>query len=81
VSRLFKGHYCHTDGRTNLGPSDELQVLRQKASKEGAEVYKMGSQVDVCDIVRTLGLAVEHETAQMTFNYFEMHILCWRLLR
>lgn len=81
VSSLFKGRFCDDDGRTNLGPNDVIKSLRQKASEEGAEVYQMGTEADVCDIIEKLGLAIEHETAQMAFNHFEMHILCSKLLR
>ncbi|GAB7327478.1 hypothetical protein MBLNU13_g11356t1 [Cladosporium sp. NU13] len=41
----------------------------------------MSPDVEVCDIIERLGLAIEHETAQMTFNHFEMHILCSKMLR
>ena len=46
-----------------------FQVLRQKASEEHAELHQMTSYVDVCEIVQTLGLAIEHETTQLTFNH------------
>jgi hypothetical protein len=67
VSRLFKGRHCDADGRNNLEPNDVIQVLRQKASDERIELYQMSSDVDVCEIIRTLGLAIEHETTQVTF--------------
>lgn len=81
VSSLFKGRFCDDDGRTNLGPNDVIKSLRQKASEEGSGAYQTGTDIDVCDIVEKLGLAIEHETAQMTFNHFGMHILCSKLLR
>jgi len=81
VSSLFNGRYCHGDGRTNLGPIDVVQVLRRKAMEEGAENYQMGPDADLCDIIEKSGLAIEHETTQVTFNHFEMHIFCSKLLR
>jgi hypothetical protein len=81
VSSLFSGRHCHGDGRTNLGPIDVVQVLRRNAVEEGAESYQIGPGTDLCNIIERLGLAIEHETAQMTFNHFEMHILCSKLLR
>jgi len=81
VSSLFAGRYCHADGRTNLGPNDVIKVLRQKASEESADVYQMSSGDDICDIIEKLRLAIEHETTQMTFNHFEMHIFCSKMLR
>lgn len=81
VSSLFAGRYCHADGRTDLGPNDVIKVLRQKASEESAEIYQMSSGDDICDIIEKLRLAIEHETTQMTFNHFEMHILCSKILR
>lgn len=81
VSSLFAGRYCHADGRTNLGPNDVIKVLRQKASEESADIYQMSSGDDICDIIEKLRLAIEHETTHMTFNHFEMHILCSKMLQ
>lgn len=81
VSSLFAGRYCRADGRTNLGPNDVIKVLRQKASEESADIYQMSSGDDICDIIEKSRLAIEHETTQMTFNHFEMHILCSKMLR
>lgn len=81
VSDPFKLRHCYGDGRTNLEPRDVVKALRQKASEENAEIYEVNPDVDVCDIIAELGLAIEHETTQMTFNHFEMHILCSRMLR
>ena len=78
---LFKGRFCNADGRTNLGPDDVVKALRQKAAEESAEIYQMSPGDDVCDIIEKLRLAVEHETAQMTFNHFGMHVSCSKLLR
>lgn len=81
VISLFAGRYFYADGRTNLGPNDVIKVLRQKASEESADIYQMSSGDDICDIIEKLRLAIEHETTQMTFNHFEMHILCSKMLR
>jgi len=81
VSRLFKGRYCDADGRTNLEPRDVIVALSQKATEEGDEIYHLKHSVDVCTLIVNLGLAIEDETLQVTFNHFEMHMLCWKLLR
>ena len=81
VSSLFAGRYCHADGRTHLGPNDAIKALRQKASEESADIYQMSPGDDICDIIEKLRLALEHETTQMTFKYFGMHILCSKMLR
>jgi len=81
VSSLFKGRLCEADGRTDLGPNDVIKALRQKALEEGSEAYEISPDVDLCDIIGKLRLAIEHETTQTTFNHFEMHLVCSKLLR
>lgn len=80
VSRFFKGRYCDADGRTSLEPSSVVEVLRQKALKEGDE-YSISSSGDLYEILVKLGHAIERETLQVTFNHLKMHILCWKMLR
>ena len=81
VSWTFKKRFCDFDGRTDLSPVDVLTSLQKSLLKNGVESARSLSKVSVDNILRLLCFQIHAETFEVTFNHFEMHITCWKLLR
>lgn len=81
VSWSFKSRLCDSDRGTGLGPSEIMQVLSKTFSRKGLADIKLDFTVDICRIVFGLSCAMQLEASELTFNHFEMHIMCWGLLR
>jgi hypothetical protein len=76
----FKSSICDGVGRGALGPEDIKEFMRQKVVEEiGDDCFNCA--IDATTVLRLLPLAIQSETADVTFDHFEMHIVCWKLLR
>ncbi|KAK4496191.1 hypothetical protein PRZ48_012171 [Zasmidium cellare] len=76
---IFKHRHCDGSGRVNLQPNDVDEIL-QKSRKAEDEVPATGS-IDIRLLLLSLCGALQSETKEITFNYFEIHIQSWKLLR
>jgi hypothetical protein len=81
VSWSFKKRFCDSDCRTDLGPIDVMEILRNSRMLNAGGHLQPISPVPSNGILCLLGLHIHMETLETTFNHFEMHITCWKLLR
>lgn len=81
ASWTFKKRFCDFDGRTDLSPEDVLTSLHKSLLMNSVESARLPSKVSVDSILRLLCFQIHAETFEVTFNHFEMHVTCWKLLR
>ena len=72
----FKHRYCDGSGRIDLKPCDVEKVLRMRL-----RISRSKGKIEVYHLLAHLAGALRYEVAAMTFDYFEMHMICWKLLR
>ena len=78
----FKSSICDGVSRTTLGPGDVKEFMRQTVLEEaGGQSTRFDSNNDAPFILELLYAVVHLETSEITFDHFEMHIRCWKLLR
>lgn len=76
----FKTSICDGVGRGALRPEDVKGFMRQTLVEEiGLDCFN--AAVDASTILRLLPVVIQLETADVTFDHLEMHIVCWKLLR
>ncbi|KAF2166722.1 hypothetical protein M409DRAFT_22778 [Zasmidium cellare ATCC 36951] len=80
---IFKHCYCDNSGRVDFQPSDFEKILQKtsKSKDETAAVVKPNDGIDMCHLLLRLCSALHLETKEVTFNYFDLHIQCWKLFR
>ena len=76
----FKTSICDGVGRGALGLDDIQDYLLQKTVEE-LNGPGFGPAIDTNNVFRFFLLAIQSETAEVTFDHLEMHIVCWKLLR
>jgi hypothetical protein len=81
VSWTFKKRFCDFDGRTDLSPVNVLTSLHKSLLMDGVKFERSLSKASVDTILRLLCFQIHVETFEVTFNHFEMHITCWKLLQ
>ncbi|CAJ2511030.1 Uu.00g066550.m01.CDS01 [Anthostomella pinea] len=82
VSWVFKARYCDNSGRVGFEPSDVATVLRNNtAGEDGTKGTKATGKTDICKLLVHLVGALHQEVLEATFDYFQMHMTCWDLLR
>jgi hypothetical protein len=78
----FKPSICDGVSRGSLGSGDVKRFMRQTVLEEaGGQSIRFDSNNDAPFILELLHAVVHLETSEITFDHFEMHIVCWRLLR
>ncbi|KAM0710548.1 hypothetical protein Q7P35_002219 [Cladosporium inversicolor] len=81
LSWTFKKRFCDFDGRTDLSPVNVLTSLHKSLLMDGVKFERSLSKASVDNILRLLCFQIHVETFELTFNHFEMHITCWKLLQ
>jgi hypothetical protein len=79
----FKTGICDGEGRGAHGPEDIQAYIRQKILAEARD-GSFNSAVDASGasgILRSLPFLLQSEDSELTFDHYEMHIVCWKLLR
>lgn len=76
----FKSGICEGDSRGVLGPGDVKEFMRKTVSEETGSRY-FDAATDASSILQLLPLEINLETPEVTFDHFELHIVCWKLLR
>jgi hypothetical protein len=78
----FKPSICDGVTRCSLGPGDAKRFMRQTVLEEaGGQSTRFDSNNGAPFILELLYAVVHLETSEITFDHFEMHIVCWKLLR
>jgi hypothetical protein len=77
----FKTSLCDGVGRGPLGLQDIQEYMRQKTDQELAGPGFGPAIDDTHNVFWDFLLALKSETAEVTFDHLEMHIVCWKLLR
>lgn len=54
--------------------------MRQKILDEGGD-ERMNSVIDESSILSLLPMEIQLETSDVTFDHYNLHIVCWKLLR
>ena len=79
---MFKNRYCDNSGQVNFEPRDVEAILSRGAKAAGRSVNSKSEQrTNVSDPLARLATALHHETLEVTFDYFQMHMVCWGILR
>jgi hypothetical protein len=79
----FKTGICDGEGRGAHGPGDIEAYMRQNAWEKAAGDGCFNSAIDASDasgILRSLAFLLHSEDSEMTFDHFEMRIVCCKLL-
>jgi hypothetical protein len=81
VSREFKKRFCDGDDRIDFGPMDLMNIFHKSGLLSTAESSTLLSGIIPANVLQLLPLCIHNEASELTFNHFEVHIACWKLLR
>ncbi|CEJ92114.1 hypothetical protein VHEMI07787 [[Torrubiella] hemipterigena] len=77
---LFKARYCDNDERTGLEPGHVVEVMRKAAAGKVLNNRLSSQELRIEEVLFGLFAVLNAETSLITFDYFEMHMMCWQLL-
>jgi hypothetical protein len=82
VFNAFKGRYCDSNGHRHFAPDDIQDMLVRIAEKTLKQKISIrGSIQRSAELLAYLALVLHSECVEMTFNYFKLHMNCWKMLQ
>jgi len=81
VSREFKRRFCDGNDRIDFGPMDLMNIFHKSGLLSTAESSTLLSGISPAGVLQLLPFCIHNEASELTFNHFEVHIACWKLLR
>lgn len=76
----FKHRYCDNSGRVDVSSGD-LEAIVREHSADRIKGYKLGETLTPVQLLIPLTDALCRDTELMKFDYFELHLVCLRLLQ
>lgn len=81
VPWTFQHRFCASSRRTDLAPEDVVNILSEEGSKYGFSIPKSGWKLDSLSVLSNLHMAIGKEIPELTFDHFQMHVVCWKFMR
>lgn len=80
VSWFFKHRYCDSSRRVDTRPADVDRAIQQGQQAEDGQHAAPSPRI-IWALLIQLASALHAEIPELTFEYFQLHLTCWTILR